>query len=198
MENPNLTTLTPTLLAGDRSLANVLCHEAVHSWSGNLVTNATWSDFWLNEGCTVFIERRIISKLFGPRVSAMKQRAGWAALEMSVQRFGQDHEFTRLNIPMDGIDPDDSFSSVSYEKGCALFCHLEATVGGPAIFEPFIKAYFCRFQFGTVSSPEFKAFFLQYFAENKAVSKEALESIDWEAWYAWYATSQANYRHIFD
>src|SRR6185436_14049891 len=65
MENPRLTFATPTILSGDRSLVNLVAHELAHSWSGNLVTNATWNDFWLNEGFTVYFERRIMEEVSG-------------------------------------------------------------------------------------------------------------------------------------
>jgi leukotriene-A4 hydrolase len=117
MENPCLTFATPTLLAGDKSLADVIAHEIAHSWTGNLVTNHTWNHFWLNEGWTVWLERKIISKVnnnadFG-KLSA---QIGWKHLVDDVLRMGQNDPFTSLVWPLNGQDPDDAFSSVPYEK----------------------------------------------------------------------------------
>ncbi len=190
MENPQLTFVTPTLLCGDRSLCNVIAHEVTHSWTGNLITNATWSDFWLNEGWTVFIERKILSRMFGERFAALKQRAGWGGLGRAIDQYGAEHAFTRLHIPMDEVDPDDAFSPVAYEKGCAFITYLESVVGGPAAFEPFLRAYMLRFQFGTVSAHEFKAFFTTYFSSSSSGTKsgarkvppEALAAVDWDLW----------------
>ena len=127
MENPCLTFATPTLLAGDRSLANVVCHEIAHSWMGNLVTNHTWEHFWLNEGWCRWLEERTLTKL-SPNNFHLQESL--SSLEDSVQQFGEDSPLTQLVPPLDGIDPDDSFSSVPYEKGLALLNHLAFVVGG--------------------------------------------------------------------
>jgi leukotriene-A4 hydrolase len=123
MENPCLTFVTPTLLAKDRSLANVVAHEIAHSWMGNLVGCRTWEHFWLNEGFTVFLERRIIQAMAtakvgeksGRQVAHMHAVIGYEALRRSVDQLGADHDFTKLIPCLDGVDPDDAFSSVPYE-----------------------------------------------------------------------------------
>mmetsp|Transcript_6218 Transcript_6218/g.11060 ORF Transcript_6218/g.11060 Transcript_6218/m.11060 type:complete len:694 (+) Transcript_6218:244-2325(+) len=181
MECPNLTLVTPTLCSGDRSLFNVIAHEIAHSWSGNLVTNATWADFWINEGMTVFIERRIIAKVYGDRTAALKQRAGWGSLARSVEHLGDCHEFTCLHIKMGDLDPDDCYSTVPYEKGNAFISYLEHVAGGEAAFEPFLKAYILRFQYGTVSFEDLRAFYLHYFTQQ-GLSQEKLDTIDWDEW----------------
>ena len=172
MENPQMTTLTPSLLAGDKSLADVVVHEIMHSWSGNLATNATWSDFWMNEGFTVFAERRVIQKMYGKERADLHRFLGIRELAVDVGR--QPAEFTRLHIPMDGIDPDDSFSKVPYEKGAAFVEYLESLVGGEQVFEPFLKRYFDRFAFTCVSNTDFEAFFRSAFP-HVAVP-------DWDVW----------------
>ena len=118
MENPCLTFATPTLLAGDRSLADVIAHEIAHSWTGNLVTNATWEHFWLNEGWTVWLERKIMSRVKGnEEVVKLSAQSGWVALTDSINQYGAEHKFTKLICRLDGDgDPDDAFSSVPYEK----------------------------------------------------------------------------------
>jgi len=145
MENPCLTFATPTLLAGDRSLANVIFHEVAHSWTGNLVTNRTWEHFWINEGWTMFVERKIGAALFGQKFADLDAIEGIAELQEDIDDFGAEHNFSRLipNLAGDG-DPDDAFSSVPYEKGFALLKHIEHVVGGPKNMDPFIRAYVVR------------------------------------------------------
>src|SRR5262249_14845360 len=115
MENPRLTFLTPTLLAGDRSLVNVVAHELAHSWTGNLVSNASADHFWLNEGFTVFAERRILEAIEGAEVTALHAALGRRALERAIEEFADRPQLTRLHNHLDGVDPDDAFSSVPYE-----------------------------------------------------------------------------------
>lgn len=107
MENPCLTFVTPTLLAGDRSLANVVAHEIAHSWTGNLVTNRTWEHFWLNEGFTVFVERKIVSRLESESARHFHAIVGWKALSDSIETFGPSNPLTALVPKLDGVDPDD-------------------------------------------------------------------------------------------
>ncbi len=158
MENPRLTFLTPTLLAGDRSLVNVLAHELAHSWTGNLVTNATMNDFWLNEGFTVWAERRILEALAGEDAVALAAAIGRHGLEEDIQRFGEDSPLTRLENDLAGIDPDEVYSQVPYEKGCLLVQLIEKTVGRQA-FDRFITRYMDRFAFTSITTAEFEAFF---------------------------------------
>ena len=114
MENPCLTFVTPTLLAGDRSLANVVAHEIAHSWMGNLVTNQTWEHFWMNEGFTVFVERKIVGRMYGNEEYGLHSEIGWQDLVDSVDHYGCEHEFTQLHVPLDGVDPDDAVRVVVY------------------------------------------------------------------------------------
>src|SRR5262249_41227209 len=129
MENPRMTFLTPTVIAGDRSLVDVVVHELAHSWTGNLVTNATIDHFWLNEGFTVWAERRILEALHGPEVAALGWAIGEASLGESLARFGPGSPLTRLRGDLAGLDPDDAYSSVPYEKGSRFVALLERTAG---------------------------------------------------------------------
>src|SRR5262249_34993728 len=115
MENPRLTFLTPTLLAGDRSLTAVVAHELAHSWTGNLVSNASAEHFWLNEGFTVYAERRIVEALFGTDVAALESALGRRDLDDALGRFKDRPELQRLHTPLTGVDPDEAFSEVPYE-----------------------------------------------------------------------------------
>jgi leukotriene-A4 hydrolase len=168
MENPCLSFLTPTLLAGDRSAVTVVCHEAAHSWTGNLVTNATWESFWLNEGFTVLVERKILAALKGRAAAEFDALSGSHALSEAVGKFMARGEgaFTQLVPNLDGVDPDDAFSSVPYEKGFSLLYYLE-TVVGAAPFAAFLHDYIQTFKFKSLTAADFRAYFCTYFAEGR-------------------------------
>ncbi len=157
MENPRLTFLTPTLIAGDRSLANVLAHELAHSWTGNLVTNATMNDFWLNEGFTVWAERRIHEALLGKEEMALAAAIGRDDLQSDIDRFGADSPYTHLKNDLAGVDPDDIYSTVPYEKGFLFVALLEKTVGREA-FDAFLRDYTNHFAFESITTEEFLEF----------------------------------------
>lgn len=157
MENPQLTFLTPTLLAGDRSLVNVVAHELAHAWTGNLVTNASAEHFWLNEGFTVYAERRLLEALEGAELAGLHAAVGRQELERALARFADRPELTRLHVPLAGVDPDDAFSSVPYEKGYLLLRCIERAVGRPA-FDAFLQSYIRHFRFRSITTDDFVAF----------------------------------------
>ena len=157
MENPRMTFLTPTLLAGDRSLVDVVAHELAHSWTGNLVTNATAEHFWLNEGFTVWAERRILRTIHGEEACALSWAIGQKALDDSMARFKDSPELTVLRTHLEGIDPDDAFSSIPYEKGARLVASLENALGEEA-FAAFLHDYMKRFRFTSITTEDFCAF----------------------------------------
>jgi leukotriene A-4 hydrolase/aminopeptidase len=156
MENPRLTFLTPTLIAGDRSLVRVLAHELAHSWTGNLVTNATMNDFWLNEGFTVWAERRILERLQGKEAIALAAAIGRHGLEVDMAEFGEDSPYSRLENDLAGIDPDEVYSLVPYEKGFLFLTLLERTVGREA-WDGFLGDYIDQFRFTSITTGEFEA-----------------------------------------
>jgi aminopeptidase N len=156
MENPRLTFLTPTLLAGDHSLVNVVAHELAHAWTGNLVTNASAEHFWLNEGFTVFAERRILEALEGTGRAELHAALGRRNLERALARFAARPELTRLRPPLEGTDPDEAFSEVPYEKGYLLLRALEEAVGRSA-FANFLRGYIDSFRFRAVTTDDFVA-----------------------------------------
>ncbi|XP_030070657.1 leukotriene A-4 hydrolase [Microcaecilia unicolor] len=178
MENPCLTFVTPTLLAGDRSLSNVIAHEIAHSWTGNLVTNKTWEHFWLNEGHTVYLERRIGGRLFSEQFRNFQGLGGWKELKDSVGTFGATNPLTNLIPSLKDVDPDEAYSSVPYEKGFALLFYLEQLLGGPDVFVGFLKAYLHAFAYKSVITDDWKTFLYSYFKDKVAI----LEKVDWEAW----------------
>jgi aminopeptidase N len=157
MENPRMTFLTPTLLAGDRSLVDVVAHELAHSWTGNLVTNATVEHFWLNEGSTVWAERRILEALHGEDAAVLSWAIGQKGLETDIERFGLDSPLTRLRTELKGIDPDEAFSLVPYEKGSRFLALIERTAGRER-FDRFIREYMAKFRFTSITSEEFIEF----------------------------------------
>uniref|UniRef100_A0A0K0DLG1 Leuk-A4-hydro_C domain-containing protein n=1 Tax=Angiostrongylus cantonensis TaxID=6313 RepID=A0A0K0DLG1_ANGCA len=189
MENPCLTFVTPTLLAGDRSLVTVVAHEIAHSWTGNLITNASWEHFWLNEGFTVFLERKILGRLKGELERQFQSEYGFdvglscfclfqECLKTAVKTFGDSHEFTKLIPDLRGADPDDAFSSVPYEKGSAFLFTIEQLLGDTVRFENFLRAYIDKYAFQSVTTKIWKDELYSFFSEKKAV----LDKIDWNTW----------------
>jgi aminopeptidase N len=155
MENPLLTFATPTILAGDKSLVSLVAHELAHSWSGNLVTNATWSDFWLNEGFTVYVERRILEKVYGRERAEMEAVLGRAQLAKEMAELPERDRI--LHIDLAGRDPDDGVTLVPYEKGALLLLTIEQAVGR-ARFDAFLRRYFDHFAFQSIVTEQFLEF----------------------------------------
>jgi len=154
MENPRLTFATPTILAGDRSLTALIAHELAHSWSGNLVTNATWDDFWLNEGFTVYFERRIMEALYGAEYMNMLALLGYQDLEHEVKDLGAHSHDTHLKLDLANRDPDDGMTDIAYEKGAYFLTLLEEHVGREK-FDAFLKKYFADHKFKTMNTEDF-------------------------------------------
>jgi aminopeptidase N len=158
MENPRLTFATPTILAGDRSLVALVAHELAHSWSGNLVTNATWSDFWLNEGFTTYITYRLLEALYGRERAEMEAKLGRQDLEEELAGDLADKPGDQiLHVDLAGRDPDDGFTNVPYEKGALLLRLLEETYGRD-VFDGFLKEWFQTYAFQSVTTEDFLAF----------------------------------------
>lgn len=180
MENPIFTFATPTIISGDRENVEVIAHELSHSWSGNLVTSCSWEHYWLNEGWTMYLERRIMAAIRGPAYFDFSAVIGWKHLEDTVQQFGADHVFTQLCVPHDGIDPDDAFSTVPYEKGFHMVWYLDRLVGRDN-FDRFIPHYFEKYTNKSLDSYDFKDTFLAFFGRPEyAHLADKLAGIDWE------------------
>jgi leukotriene A-4 hydrolase/aminopeptidase len=152
MENPRLTFATPTVLAGDKSLVALVAHELAHSWSGNLVTNATWRDFWLNEGFTVYLERRILETVYGRSRAEMEAALGLRDLREEIAN--QEDRDEILHIDLTGRDPDAGSTDIPYEKGALFLLHLEQTFGRTR-FDQFLRNYFNHFAFQSITTEQF-------------------------------------------
>lgn len=152
MENPMLTFATPTILAGDRSLVSLVAHELAHSWSGNLVTNATWRDFWLNEGFTTYLERRIIEAVYGEKRREMEATLGKRSLLEEMAEMEERDQI--LHVDLKGRDPDDGFTGVPYEKGALFLRWLEEKFGREK-FDVFVRAYFDSHSFQSITTETF-------------------------------------------
>lgn len=159
MENPKLTFATPTIIAGDGSLVSLLAHEMAHSWSGNLVTNATWNDFWLNEGFTVYIENRIMEALYGKEYADMLVMLNYQGLQAEIQQMMEEGraEDTHLKLDLKDRDPDEGMTAIAYDKGAFFLKTLEEAVGREK-FDAFLRGYFKHFKFKTLTTEEFIAY----------------------------------------
>ncbi|MCL4145876.1 UNVERIFIED_CONTAM: hypothetical protein GTU68_028907, partial [Idotea baltica] len=175
MENPRLTFATPTILAGDRSLTALIAHELAHSWSGNLVTNATWDDFWLNEGFTVYFERRIMEALYGEEYVKMLTQLGIQDLQNTIEDLGASSEDTHLKLSLQNRNPDDGMTDIAYEKGCLFLMAMEEQVGRER-FDQFLKKYFSDHKFQTLTTEEFITYL------NKELIEPEKMNIDLNAW----------------
>jgi len=177
MENPRLSFLTPTLVAGDKSLTNVVAHELAHSWSGNLVTNSSWRDAWLNEGFTSYVENRVMEELYGERRAVMEQLLDMEGLKRAISEAPRP-ELTHLKLPKDMTHPDEAFTLVTYIKGANFLFFLEDRFGREA-FDPFLKAWFDDNAFGAVTTEDF----LTYLHENlHKDNPDAVTKAEIDAW----------------
>ncbi|MBK7144108.1 MAG: M1 family metallopeptidase [Xanthomonadales bacterium] len=156
MENPRLSFLTPTLIAGDKSLVNVVAHELAHSWSGNLATNGSWRDLWLNESFTSYVENRIVEAVFGVDQALMDQVVGQQELLAELKELPALDQ--HLVLSLKGRDPDDAFSGVPYQKGEWMLRTLEKRFGREE-FDAVVRAWFDEHAFQSVSTEEFLEFF---------------------------------------
>jgi aminopeptidase N len=179
MENPRLTFATPTILARDKSLVSLLAHELAHSWSGNLVTNATWSDFWLNEGTTTYVENRIMEAVYGPERATMLRVLERDELLAEIETLGgMQGKDTILHVDLAGRDPDDGSTQIPYDKGAALLRLLE-DVFGRERFDAYLRGYFGRFAFQSITTATFLA---DVRAHLGAVDAERLARVGLDAW----------------
>lgn len=167
MENPRLTFANPTLITGDRTLVNVIAHELAHSWSGNLVTNASWEDFWLNEGFTVYFENRIMEELYGKEISDILAIIEYQELERTLDKI--EKEDTKLKLNLFKRSPDEGMTDIAYIKGAYFLRTLEQTAGRSK-FDKFLKKYFDDHAFGTLTTEEFVAYLNKHLLKPQKIS----------------------------
>ncbi len=172
MENPMMTFATPTIIAGDKSLVSLIAHEMAHSWSGNLVTNATWSDFWLNEGYTVYIERRMLEEIYGKRRAEMEAVLGYEQLQDELKSYPLADQI--LHTDLTGRDPDDGATQIPYEKGALFLRQLEAAFGRER-FDAYLKDYFDHFAFQSITTAQSLAYMKSHLFEAKPKEAKAGE-----------------------
>jgi aminopeptidase N len=174
MENPRLTFLTPTAILGNRGQTALITHELAHAWTGNLVTNATWEDFWLNEGWTTYAETRITEILEGRDVADLMAVYDEQRLLELMERIGTDSPLTRLKVPSEGRDPDATFTIIPYYKGCFFLKECEYVVGRER-FDAITKKYMGGFQFRSLTTETFLEFL-------KGQLPEVFEQLDVGGW----------------
>lgn len=159
MENPKLSFITPTIIAGDRSLVSVIAHELAHSWSGNLVTNASWQDLWLNEGFTSYVENRVVEDLYGSERAKMELAIAYGELQKELPTLPT--ALTALHADLKDSDPDTAFSGIPYTKGQLFLLFLEQKFGRKH-FDTFVKQYFAHFAFGSIDTNSFEQYLQQH------------------------------------
>jgi leukotriene-A4 hydrolase len=158
MENPRLSFITPTVIAGDKSLVSVIAHELAHSWSGNLVTNATWRDLWLNEGFTDYLQSRIVTAVYGEPHASMEEVLGLQSLRADMAKLKPQDQ--ALAIDLRDRDPGLVFSDVPYEKG-RLFLNYLAAKFGRERFDAFLHDYFDHFAFKSITTEQFNDYLIE-------------------------------------
>lgn len=178
MENPRLTFATPTILAGDKSLTSLIAHELAHSWSGNLVTNYNWNDFWLNEGFTVYFENRIMEQVYGADYANMLALISYQDLKAEMEDFGMESPRTKLKLDLAGQDPDEGMTSIAYDKGFYLLKLIEQTVGREE-FDSFLKTYFDTYAFKSMTTEGFVAYINKELLSKKSEWQEKVNLNEW-------------------
>ena len=176
MENPRLSFITPTSIAGDRSLTALIAHELAHSWSGNLVTNATWRDLWLNEGFTTYLQGRIVRALYGDRRETMEEVNDLETLRKDLAKLPPADQL--LAIDMRGRDPDDVFSQVPYIKGCLFITWLGSRFGTDVV-DQFLHDYFDHFAFQSIATEQFRGYLEANLLPQKPGAVTAAELDEW-------------------
>jgi leukotriene-A4 hydrolase len=177
MENPRLSFITPTVIVGDKSLVSLIAHELAHSWSGNLVTNASWKDMWLNEGFTSYVENRIVESMYGVERAQMEDVISQFGLAAEMKELPKERQKLALP-PLPGVDPDEALTDVAYIKGAWFLQFLEQRFGRET-FDPFLRSYFNEFAFQSITTEQFVAYMTQHLLPKNT---EAVTEKELDAW----------------
>lgn len=177
MENPVMTFLTPTFIAGDRSNTGLIAHELAHSWSGNLVTYASWRDGWLNEGVTSYLESRISEVVFGEKRAGQERALGFTAVEEAIAEYGEDALITRLRTP-DDLNPLEYDSTIVYDKGATFLHTLEHHIGREK-FDAWLRSWFDNHAFQPATSEMFLADLRENLIGDDAELEASLQLDEW-------------------
>lgn len=190
MENPLLTFASPTIIVGDKSQVYVATHEMAHSWTGNTVTCQNWEHFWLNEGWTVFLERKVSGILNGLDFAKDEAQLGNVSLQGDLAIYG-DTTFSSIHPTLHGRNPDSSFSEVPYEKGFQLITYLEFVVNDTDMFQDFAQFHVQINFLQSITSVDFRRTWEQWVEDHYEPEevKAKLMAVDWSAWL--YGTGQA-------
>jgi aminopeptidase N len=178
MENPTLTFLTPTFIAGDKSLVGLVAHELAHSWSGNLVTNATWADGWLNEGFTSYFENRIMEAIYGEKRAKQEAALSFDDMMEVFEEEGMTAPVTRLNLPADLANNDGGASGIVYDKGSVFLRTIERTVGREK-WDAYLRSYFDRHAFQPMTSARFLADIREHLVKGDKALEQKLQLDRW-------------------
>jgi aminopeptidase N len=177
MENPRLSFITPTVMVGDKSLVSLIAHELAHSWSGNLVTNASWKDMWLNEGFTSYVENRIVESMYGVERAQMEDVISQFGLDAEMKDLAKNRQVLALG-PLEGVDPDEALTDVAYIKGAWFLQFLEQRFGRET-FDAFLRSYFNEFAFQSITTDQF----VEYLTKNLLPKNtEAVTEAELDAW----------------
>jgi hypothetical protein len=195
MENPMLTFATPTIIAGDRSLVSLVAHELAHSWSGNLVTNATWDDFWLNEGFTSYFENRIMEAVYGRDAAVQEQVLAWGGLQDELKALAPAD--TRLHLELTGRDPDDGMNTIAYDKGAAFLRTIEQ-IAGREKFDAWLRGYFERNAWRPMTSERFLQDIRTHLIKGDAGLEQRLQLNAWVYEPGLPSNVQAPMSHAFE
>jgi len=177
MENPRLTFVTPTVIVGDKSLVSLIAHELAHSWSGNLVTNASWKDIWLNEGFTTYVQARITEAVYGNEAAEMERQIDQADLAAELEDTADGAQLLAL-APLGTQDPDEALSGVPYNKGAWFLQFLEQRFGRD-LFDPFLRGWFDDHAFQSATTDQFVAYLRKHLL---AKNPNAVSDAELDAW----------------
>ncbi|MGY0634687.1 M1 family metallopeptidase [Luteimonas sp. A478] len=177
MENPRLSFITPTVIVGDKSLVSLIAHELAHSWSGNLVTNASWKDMWLNEGFTSYVENRIVEEIYGKEFADMEWVISRRGLEQEIEGVRPGLQVLAVQ-PDDAADPEDTFSSVAYDKGAWFLQFLEERFGRETL-DAFLRQYFDHFAFQSMTTPQFVEYLKAELVSQNPTAVSETELNEW-------------------